>query len=85
MKRSAPIQVIVYHPVTEEGRQELRQRVAGVHADYVFAAIEKLSCPMQQKLELLQAVGETARESCVPQKKKDRAFQKEQQAKNRLL
>lgn len=61
MRKSAPVQLAVHFPATEEGMQELRQRVAAVHADYVAAAIHKLHCPMKQKQELLQAVIDTAR------------------------
>ena len=55
-KTSAPINLIVYHPKTEEGRCELAQRVAGVHADFVNQYIRKLNCPSKQKEELLNAV-----------------------------
>lgn len=46
----------VQYPNTEEGRSELARRVAGVHADLVNRYIQKLNCPSQQKLALLDAV-----------------------------
>lgn len=55
-RKSAPIHVIVYCPKTEEGKRELSQRVAGVHADMVNRHIQKLNCPSGQKVELLDAV-----------------------------
>ena len=61
-KKSAPIQVIVYYPKTEEGKRELAQRVASVHADMVTQYIDKLQCPTSQKLALLDAVIATAKE-----------------------
>ena len=61
MRTSAPIKVIVHYPKTEEGRQELARRVADVHADFVISSINKLDCPIKQKLELLQAVIDTAK------------------------
>lgn len=59
MKNSVPIQVIVHFPNTEEGKQELAQRISQVHADFVISTIDKLNCPTKQKLELLQAVIDT--------------------------
>lgn len=61
MRTSAPIKVIVHYPTTEEGWQELSRRVAEVHADFVVSSINKLNCPIKQKLELLQAVIDTAK------------------------
>lgn len=61
MRTSAPIKVIVHYPKTEEGRQELARRVADVHADFVISSINKLDCPIKQKLELLQAVIDTTK------------------------
>lgn len=63
MQKNTAIQVIVHYPETEEGRQELAQRVADVHADYVLAAICGLTCPDRQKRELLQGVIDTVRDS----------------------
>ena len=51
-RKSAPINVIVHYPKTEQGKRELAERVAGVHADMV----KKLNCPSDQKAELLGAV-----------------------------
>jgi hypothetical protein len=59
-RRSAPIHVIVYYPKTEEGKRELAERVAGVHADTVEQYIKNLNCPSEQKSALLNAVIETA-------------------------
>lgn len=56
MRKCAPINVIVHYPKTETGKEELARRVAAVHADYVTEAVCKLSCPLPQKLALLDAV-----------------------------
>lgn len=61
MRTSEPIQVIVHSPKTEEGKQELARRVADVHADFVISSINKLNCPIKQKLELLQAAIDTTK------------------------
>ena len=55
-RKSAPINVIVHYPKTEQGKRELAERVAGVHADMVNQYIKKLNCPSDQKAELLSAV-----------------------------
>ena len=55
-RKSAPINVIVHYPKTEEGKRELAERVAGVHADMVNQYIKKLNCPSDQKVQLLDAV-----------------------------
>lgn len=59
MSRSVPIRMIVHYPQTQEGRQELARRAAEVHADAVVRRINKLNCPAEQKIELLQAVRNT--------------------------
>lgn len=56
MRTSAPINIIVHYPTTEEGRRELANRVAEVHADAVLHTIKKLNCPTKQKQALLDAV-----------------------------
>ena len=59
-RKSAPIHVIVHYPKTEEGKRELAERVAGVHADMVNQHIKKLNCPSEQKVQLLDAVIQAA-------------------------
>lgn len=59
-KRSAPINVIVHYPQTEEGKHDLAIRVADIHADMVNQCIKKLNCPSEQKALLLDTVIESA-------------------------
>lgn len=61
MRKMAPVKVIVYHPKTAEGKEELRRRVALIHADAVVHRLRELTCPEKQKLELLDAVLDTVR------------------------
>ena len=61
MRKTPPIKIIVHYPQTQQGQQELAQRLADVHADAVVSAINKLDCPLKQKLDLLQAVIDTTR------------------------
>lgn len=55
-RKSASINVIVHYPKTEEGKRELAERVASVHADMVNQHIKKMNCPSEQKVQLLDAV-----------------------------
>ena len=55
-RKSAPINVIVHYLKTEKGKCELAERVAGVHADMANRYIQKLNCPSEQKVALLDAV-----------------------------
>lgn len=59
-RKSAPINVIVHYPKTEEGKRELAERVASVHASLVNQHIKKLNCPSDQKVQLLDAVIKSA-------------------------
>lgn len=55
-KNTTPINIIVYLPKTEDGKKELKERVASVHADMVKQHLDQLSCPMEQKLRLLEQI-----------------------------
>lgn len=59
-RKSAPIHVIVHYPKTEEGKRELAVRAAGVHADMVGQYINRLNCPPEQKVRLIDEVIRTA-------------------------
>lgn len=61
IKKSAPINVIVYYPTTPEGKAELVQRVTDVHVDIVNHKIRSLNCPTKQKLELIDAIIDTTK------------------------
>ena len=59
-RKSAPITIIVHHPKTVEGQYELAKRVASVHADVVHQHIKKLTCPSNQKIQLLDSIIKSA-------------------------
>ncbi len=63
IRKMAPINVIVYYPKTEEGKEELARRVSDVHAAAVNQRLKSLNCPTNQKLELLDAVIETVKKN----------------------
>lgn len=53
--------MIVHHPKTDAGKEELARRVATVHAESVIAKINRLNCPTKQKLDLVDAVIDTVK------------------------
>jgi hypothetical protein len=46
----------MHHPENQAGKQALAKRVAEVHAQSVVEYIKKLSCPLEQKVKLLETV-----------------------------
>lgn len=64
IRKMAPINLIVYYPKTDAGKADLAARVAEVHASAVTQRLKELNCPTNQKLDLLDAVIETAKIRC---------------------
>lgn len=54
----------MHYPETPEKMALLNKRVAKFHADYVADYIDKLNCPTEQKLELIDAIAETILDGC---------------------
>ncbi len=63
-KGGAPIEIIIHYPSTPEKQAQLDARVAKFHAEYVAQYIEKLGCPTEQKLKLIDAIAETILSAC---------------------
>ena len=61
MRKHGQVNVIMYFPASENGKVELAQRISDVHACAVNQQLKSLNCPTQQKLDLLDAVIETAK------------------------
>lgn len=53
------MEIIVHYPETPEKQSQFDIRVAKFHAEYVAQCIEKLNCPIEQKLKLLDAIVQT--------------------------
>lgn len=53
--------IIVHYPTSEQAFAEMQKRVAMVHAEAVGSYIEKLTCPKEQKIKLIEAVQEGAK------------------------
>lgn len=50
------VKVIMHYPQTEQGRRELKKKIASVHTEAVVQYLTKLPYPKEQKLALLQAI-----------------------------
>lgn len=73
MRKAAPINIVVHYPTTEEGWRELRKRMAIVHADAVMNSINKLKCPIKQKIKLLDAIIADAKKQVEEEQEKKNA------------
>ena len=62
------IEIIVHYPQTLESQALFDARVAKFHAQYVIRYIEKLDCPIEQKMKLVDAIAQTVLDSCVCEK-----------------
>ena len=43
-------------PKTPQGKAELKKELAKFHADHIQLVVQRLSCPVEQKLELIDAI-----------------------------
>ena len=67
MRKSTPVKIIMHYPNCDEGRQELARRVSDVHSGFAIRRIDKMNCPIQEKLRMLEAVvSEQKRERVIP-------------------
>lgn len=51
-----PVYITVHFPKDAEAQRELSKRTAIVHAQAVAQKVRSLSCPLEQKIALLDAV-----------------------------
>lgn len=56
------MEIIVYYPEMPEKQALFDTRVVKLHVEYVVQYIEKLNCPTEQKLKLVDAIAETIME-----------------------
>ena len=43
-------------PSTPQGKAELEKELAKFHADHIQSVVQRLPCPVEQKLELIDSV-----------------------------
>ena len=64
-KRISPtlqsMEVFLIMPTTPEGKAKLSKELAKFHAEQALKMVQKLPCPTEQKLELIDAVVEHLR------------------------
>ena len=48
--------VLVHYPETSDKQAELAKSVAKLHAESIIRYIEKLNCPTEQKLALIDSI-----------------------------
>ena len=52
--------ILLHYPTSEQALAELPKQVAKIHAEAVGSFVDKLTCPKEQKLRLVEAVQEIA-------------------------
>lgn len=50
------IKIIIYPPSDDEGQKKLEKKAATFHAQIVVDRIKGLSCPKEQKVELIERI-----------------------------
>ena len=53
--------IIVHYPTTTEQQTELERKVVKFRAEYILRYVERLNCPLEQKIALIDAVIDTIR------------------------
>ncbi|MDO4175607.1 MAG: hypothetical protein Q4D42_12670 [Eubacteriales bacterium] len=56
MRKSVPVRIKVYDPETDEQECVLAEQVAEVHADFIYATIQKQEWTAEQKRSLVEAI-----------------------------
>ena len=49
-------------PKTPQGKAELKKELAKFHADHIQQVVQRLPCPVEQKLELIDAITDHLKE-----------------------
>ena len=65
------LEIIVHYPEMAEKQAIFDARVAKFHAEFVAQYVEKLNCPTEQKLQLIDAIAQTILEGAANAKKKN--------------
>ena len=49
-------------PSTPQGKAELEKELAKFHADHIQSVVQRLPCPVEQKLELIDSITDHLKE-----------------------
>ena len=71
MGKAAPVKIIMRYPNSDEGRRELARRVSDVHSDFAIRRIDKMNCPIKEKLRMLEAVAATQKSAATTARRHD--------------
>ena len=71
MKKNDAFALLVHMPYEKESKQTLAKQVAKAHAAYIINVIERLPCPPEQKLALLQRILHNVKSFSPPNNKTD--------------
>ena len=52
------MKIIVHYPKSEKGLSELCERVAEIHTEAIISHLNSLSCPKEQKLQVVEKIKE---------------------------
>ena len=61
LQHTIDMEVFLIMPTTPEGKAKLSKELAKFHAEQALKMVQKLPCPTEQKLELIDAVVEHLR------------------------
>ena len=56
------MEAVVYYPDTDNGMLELQQQVTEIHTGAAVNYIMNLTCPLEQKLQLVEAIQDTIKD-----------------------
>lgn len=56
------MEVFMILPKTPQGKAELKKELAKFHADHIQLVVQRLPCPVEQKLELIDAITDHLKE-----------------------
>ena len=57
------MEIFMILPNTTKGKAELKKELAKFHADHIQLVVQRLSCPVAQKLELIDSVIDQLKEN----------------------
>ena len=50
------MEIFMILPKTPQGKAELEKELSKFHADHIQSVVQRLPCPVEQKLELIDAI-----------------------------
>lgn len=60
---ASEIEIIVHFPEAEQDQEFLKDKIAKIHAQYVLHTVDALHCPLEQKIQLIDAIADTVQKT----------------------